>query len=88
MTCAAASRAVTSSRYGRQCATASSRRRDWGANVGARLLGHTRYERARKLVKRQVEFQRHGGVESDDLHSLLRPRITGVRDIDELDEGL
>lgn len=59
-----------------------------GADVGARLAGHTRYERVRKLVKRQVEFHRQGGRQTADTHSLLRPPLKDVGEIDELDEGL
>jgi hypothetical protein len=58
-----------------------------GADVGDRLSGHTRYERVRKLVKRQVEFHRQGGVQTDDPRSLLRPPLTDVSEIDQLDEG-
>jgi len=59
-----------------------------GANLGARLQGHSRYERVRKLAKRQVEFHRNGGVQSSDPHSLLRPPVANVGEIDQLDEGL
>ena len=59
-----------------------------GANLGDRLQGHNRYERVRKLVKRQVEFHRNGGVQSSDPRSLLRPPLTRVGEIDQLDEDL
>jgi hypothetical protein len=58
------------------------------ATLGDRLRGHTRYERVRKLVKRQVEFHRNGGVQSSDPRSLLRSPLTRVGEIDQLDEDL
>jgi hypothetical protein len=59
-----------------------------GASLGDRLFGHDRYERVRKLVKRQVEFHRQGGVASPDPHSLLRTPFTRLDQLDALDEGL
>lgn len=58
-----------------------------GASIGARLQGHTRYERVRKLVKRQVEFHRNGGLQTDDSHSLLRRPFAGLGTLDRIDEG-
>jgi len=57
-----------------------------GANVGARLRGHTRYERVRKLVKRQVEFHRNAGLPTDDPRSLLRRPFVGLGELDRIDE--
>jgi hypothetical protein len=59
-----------------------------GASLFDRLRGHDRYERVRKLVKRQVEFHRQGAAVSSDPHSLRRSPFTGLGALDALDEGL
>lgn len=57
-----------------------------GADLGDRLRGHTRYERVRTLVKRQIELQRKGGVPTDDPHSLLQLQLHGIDELDRIDE--
>lgn len=59
-----------------------------GADVGDRLQGHSRYERLRKLAKRQVEFHRNGALQNSDPHSLRRLPLSSVGEIDQLDEDL
>jgi len=58
------------------------------ANVLDRLRGHSRHERARKLVARNIGFLYYRRHEGDDPHSLLRPPMHGNGDIDELKESL
>lgn len=57
-----------------------------GADLVDRLRGHTRYERVRKLVKRQIELQRNGGTPTDDPHSLLQLELHGIDELDRIDE--
>jgi hypothetical protein len=59
-----------------------------GGNVTDRIHGHTRYERTRKLVARNIGFLFLGRAEVDDPHSLLRSQMSGTDDIDALDEEL
>jgi hypothetical protein len=58
------------------------------ANVLDRLRGHSRHERTRKLVARNIGFLYYRRHEVDDPHSLLRPSMHGVDDIDKLKETL
>jgi hypothetical protein len=58
------------------------------ANVLDRLRGHSRHERTRKLVARNIGFLYYRRHEVDDPHSLLRPPMHGNGDIDELKESL
>jgi hypothetical protein len=58
------------------------------ANVLDRLRGHSRHERTRKLVARNIGFLYYRRHEVDDPHSLLRPPMQGNGDIDELKETL
>ncbi len=58
------------------------------ANVLDRLRGHSRHERTRKLVARNIGFLYYRRHEVDDPHSLLRPPMHGVDDIDKLNETL
>ncbi len=58
------------------------------ANVLDRLRGHSRHERTRKLVARNIGFLYYRRHEDDDPHSLLRPPMHGNDDIDELKERL
>jgi len=50
--------------------------------------GHTRYVRTRKLIARNIGFLYYRRSESNDSHSLLRPSMNGVHDIDKLTEAL
>ena len=50
--------------------------------------GHRRYVRTRKLVERNIGFLYYRRAEVDDSHSLLRPSMSGVDDIDKLTEAL
>jgi hypothetical protein len=59
-----------------------------GASLFDRLSGHTRHERTRKLLARIIGFVYYGRGEVDDPHSLLRPQMHGVDDIDDLEEEL
>jgi hypothetical protein len=61
---------------------------DLGASILARVRGHTRYERTRKLVARGIGFLYLKRPESSDEHSLLRSQMSGTGDIDALDERL
>jgi hypothetical protein len=61
---------------------------DLGAGPWARVRGHTRYERTRKLVARGIGFLYLKRPESSDEHSLLRSHMSGTGDIDALDERL
>jgi hypothetical protein len=58
------------------------------ANVLDRLRGHSRHERTRKLVARNIGFLYYRRHEVDDPHSLLRPPMHGNGDIDKLKETL
>jgi hypothetical protein len=58
------------------------------ADLVDRLRGHSRHERARKLVARIIGFVYYARHEVDDPHSLLRSQMHGVDDIDKLDEAL
>lgn len=58
------------------------------ANLLDRLHGHTRHERTRKLVGRNIGFLYYSRHEVDDPHSLLRPPMHGAGDIDKLGERL
>jgi hypothetical protein len=58
------------------------------ANVLDRLRGHSRHERTRKLLARNIGFLYYRRHEVDDPHSLLRPSMNGNSDIDELEENL
>jgi len=59
-----------------------------GASLYSRLRGHTRYERTRKLVARNIGFLYYHREVVDDPHSLLRSQMHGVGDIDRLHEQL
>jgi hypothetical protein len=61
---------------------------DLGADLWARVRGHSRYERTRKLVARGIGFLYLKRSESSDEHSLLRSQMSGTGDIDALDERL
>ena len=58
------------------------------ANVLDRLRGHSRHQRTRKLVARNIGFLYYRRHEVDDPHSLLRSPMHGVDDIDKLRETL
>jgi hypothetical protein len=58
------------------------------ANLFDRLHGHSRHERTRKLIARNIGFLYFYRAEVDDPHSLLRPPMHGAGDIDKLDETL
>jgi hypothetical protein len=59
-----------------------------GARVLARLRGHDRHERTRKLIARNVGFLYFNRAVVDDPHSLLRSSMDSVDDIDKLHEDL
>jgi hypothetical protein len=59
-----------------------------GASLYSRLRGHTRYERTRKLVARNIGFLYYHRDVVDDPHSLMRSQMHGVGDIDKLREQL
>jgi len=61
---------------------------DLGADLGSRLEGHTRHQRTRKLVARDIGFMYLGLPEVDDPHSLLRTEMSSIDEIDELRESL
>jgi len=61
---------------------------DLGAGPFDRIRGHTRYERARKLMARAIGFLYLRRPQSTDEHSLLRSGMSGTGDIDALDERL
>ena len=61
---------------------------DLGADMWARIRGHSRYERTRKLVARGIGFLYLKRPESSDEHNLLRSQMSGTGDIDALDERL
>ena len=50
--------------------------------------GHNRHVRTRKLIARNIGFLYYRRPEVDDSHSLLRPSMNGVGDIDKLSEAL
>jgi hypothetical protein len=56
------------------------------ANILDRLRGHSRHERTRKLIARNIGFLYYRRHEVDDSHSLFRPPMHGVHDIDKLKE--
>ncbi len=58
------------------------------ANIVDRLRRHSRYERTRKLVARNIGFLYYRRRMVDDPHSLLRPPMHGAGDIDKLKEKL
>ncbi|MFL5968192.1 MAG: hypothetical protein ACJ74L_01230, partial [Gaiellaceae bacterium] len=58
------------------------------ASILDRLRGHSRYERTRKLVARNIGFLYYRRHEVADPHSLLRPPMDGNGDIDKLRETL
>jgi hypothetical protein len=59
------------------------------SGLGAEYSGDpSRHVRTRKLVARNIGFLYLHRHEVDDRHSLLRPQMHGVDDIDELDEKL
>ena len=57
-----------------------------GANGFDRVHGHSRYERVRKLIAREIGFLYFKRNESTDPHSLLRPMLWRLHDIDALHE--
>ncbi len=58
------------------------------ANIIDRLRRHSRYERTRKLVARNIGFLYYRRRMVDDPQSLLRPPMHGAGDIDKLKEKL
>jgi hypothetical protein len=58
------------------------------ANVLDRLRGHSRHERTRKLVARNIGFLYYRREAVDNPHSLLRAPMYGNGDIDKLKETL
>ena len=61
---------------------------DLGGDFVDRLSGHTRHQRTRKLVARDIGFLYLGLPEVDDSHSLLRSEMSSIGDIDQLRESL
>jgi hypothetical protein len=61
---------------------------DLGGDLVDRLSGHTRHERTRKLVARDIGFLYLGLPEVDDPHSLLRGEMSDPVEIDQLRERL
>lgn len=59
-----------------------------GATVGDDISGHTRYLRTRKVAARAIGFLYLRLPFSDDPQSLLRSEMSGIDDIDRLDEKL
>jgi predicted Zn-dependent protease len=59
-----------------------------GANGFDRVRGHSRHERVRKLVAREIGFLYFKRSESADPHSLLRSTMWRLHDIDALREQL
>jgi predicted Zn-dependent protease len=59
-----------------------------GANGFDRVRGHSRHERVRKLVAREIGFLYLKRGESTDPHSLMRPMMWRLHDIDALREAL
>jgi hypothetical protein len=59
-----------------------------GANGFDRIRGHSRHERVRKLVAREIGFLYFKRSESTDLHSLVRSMMWRLHDIDALREQL
>jgi hypothetical protein len=57
-----------------------------GANGFDRLRGHSRHERVRKLLAREVEFLYLGKPQSDDPHSLVGSMLWRLHDIDQMRE--
>jgi hypothetical protein len=58
------------------------------ASVLDRLRGHDRHERTRKLIARDIAFLHLGLPMVDDPKSLRRTTMSGIEDIDELEERL
>ena len=61
---------------------------DLGGNLMDRLAGHTRHERTRKLVARDIGFMYLGLPEVQDPHSLVRSEMSDISQIDLLRETL
>jgi predicted Zn-dependent protease len=59
-----------------------------GANGFDRLRGHSRHERVRKLIAREIGFLYLKRGETTDRHSLMRPMMWRLHDIDALREAL
>ena len=59
-----------------------------GANGFDRVRGHSRHERVRKLVAREIGFLYLKRGETTDPHSLTRPMMWRLHDIDALREAL
>lgn len=59
-----------------------------GANGFDRLRGHSRHERVRKLVAREIGFLYFKRSESEDRRSLVGPMLWRLHDIDALTEAL
>jgi predicted Zn-dependent protease len=59
-----------------------------GANGFDRVRGHSRHERVRKLVAREIGFLYLKRGKSTDPHSLMRPMMWRLHDIDALREAL
>jgi hypothetical protein len=59
-----------------------------GASLYSHLRGHSRYERTRKLVARNIGFLYYRRDVVDDPHSLLRSQMHSIGDIDKLREQL
>jgi hypothetical protein len=59
-----------------------------GASLYSRLRGHSRYERTRKLVARNIGFLYYHRDVDNDPRSLLRSQMHSVGDIDKLREKL
>jgi hypothetical protein len=56
------------------------------ASVLDRYRGHDRHERTRKLVARNIAFLHLGLPMVEDEKSLTRTSMSGIGDIDELEE--
>jgi hypothetical protein len=59
-----------------------------GANGFDRVRGHSRHERARKLVAREIAFLYFRRSETPDPQSLVRPMLWRLHDIDAMRERL
>jgi hypothetical protein len=59
-----------------------------GANGFDRVRGHSRHERVRKLVARELGFLYFNRSESADPDSLLRPMLWRLDEIDRMREQL
>ena len=58
-----------------------------GANGFDRVRGHSRHERVRKLIARELGFLYLGRGESANPRSLVRPMLWRLHDIDRMREG-